>query len=105
MHPNKGSAMGTIAEGVEGTIINTSYSSIGYKMLKSMKALKYKTQQQQANAPPASSALHQTKDDVEPNEDGSDPEPESQFLIGHTKTKKTDDDPKLYYVLSCSICL
>ncbi len=94
--PPKSGATNTIAEGIEGTVINTSYSSIGYKMLKSMKALKYNTQQH-ANAKSDSYPRHNSKDEGDGDDDGED-DPESQFLIGHAKAKKMDDDPQLYYV-------
>ena len=111
IYGNKQHTGTTIAEGIEGTIIHTAYSTIGYKMLKSMKALKYKDQKQAAsasgNAQPTSTPQEQDVYDPEAksgvnneNEDGDNDENESQFRIGHGKMKKIDDDPQLYYVLS-----
>ncbi len=76
----------SLFSGVEEKIAGASYSSIGTKMLKAMKALKYREQQQ--NMTDAGKAEPEGKEDGE--------EPDDPFRIAAGKRKL--DDPGLYYV-------
>lgn len=77
---------GTIAEGIEGKLVGASYSSIGYKMLKAMKALKYK----------------ESSIDI-PDDD--DKQYNSEFHIAGKKLKKEEEDSDLYYVSSTTFLI